>query len=144
MHCFFSYSPIIRAKRDIMAGESITLSYVDTLKPTPLRREQLHRDKKFWCECARCIDPTEFGSNCSALSCPKCKGPVLPGGDNDGESWACNDCANYSIVASKAGDILLDSYRGKLESTVLDAWKSWCSYLHPAYLQRAPRSQAQA
>lgn len=108
----------LRAKRDIGKGESITLSYVDTLKPTPLRREQLSKDKKFWCECARCLDPTEFGSNCSALSCPQCRGPVLPEDDDDGGIWACKskNCADYSIAASKAKDILHDMYR---ESTVL-------------------------
>ena len=90
---------------------------MDALKPTPLRREQLSRDKKFWCECARCLDPTEFGSNCSALSCPKCRGPVLPEGDNEG-IWACKSCADYSMAASKAKDILHDTYRGKFESSL--------------------------
>ena len=104
--------PTIRAKRDIRKGERITLSYVDTLKPTPLRREQLRRDKKFWCECARCRDPTEFGSNCSALRCPRCGGPVLPDAD-DGGIWACRNCPHYSLAASKAEEILHESYKGK-------------------------------
>ena len=114
LNCKTYFNCNIRAKRDIRKGESITLSYVDTLKPTPLRREQLSKDKKFWCECARCLDPTEFGSNCSALSCPQCRGPVLPEDDDGGGgTWACKNCLDYSIAASKAKDILHDAYRGK-------------------------------
>ena len=51
----------VRARTDIKRGESITISYVDTVLPTPIRRRRLLRDKRFRCECERCRHRTELG-----------------------------------------------------------------------------------
>ena len=45
---------------DIKRGESITISYVDTVLPTPIRRRRLLKDKRFRCECERCRHRTEL------------------------------------------------------------------------------------
>ena len=37
----------------------------------------MKQSKCFWCSCARCQDPTEFGTYLSALNCSKCGGKVL-------------------------------------------------------------------
>ena len=50
----------VRARADIKRGESVTISYVDTVLPTPVRRATLLRDKRFRCECRRCRHRTEL------------------------------------------------------------------------------------
>lgn len=44
------------------------------MQGTLKRREFMHAGKLFWCSCARCADPKELGTDCSALVCPKCRG----------------------------------------------------------------------
>ncbi len=41
--------------------------YTHSLWGTHSRREHLFNAKKFWCECPRCGDPTEFGTDFSTL-----------------------------------------------------------------------------
>ncbi len=41
--------------------------YTHSLWGTHSRREHLYNAKKFWCECPRCGDPTEFGTDFSTL-----------------------------------------------------------------------------
>ena len=45
----------------------------------------------FTCQCQRCRDPTEFGTNTSGLPCTvtDCSGLLLP---LDSESWRCTVC----------------------------------------------------
>lgn len=51
----------IRAGRDIAGGEHLSIMYTHSLWGTHARREHLNKVKKFWCQCARCQDPTELG-----------------------------------------------------------------------------------
>ena len=57
----------VRARADIKRGEGVTISYVDTVLPTPIRRKRLLRDKRFRCECERCRHRTELGSDVMLL-----------------------------------------------------------------------------
>ena len=54
----------------------------------------LQQTKHFTCECQRCLDPSEFGTNLSAIRCPKCKiGDVLPlKPTNLKTDFECQDC----------------------------------------------------
>ncbi|KAJ1529909.1 hypothetical protein ONE63_006638 [Megalurothrips usitatus] len=81
----------LRASVPIPKGHAITLSYAYTVQGTLKRREHLKESKFFDCCCARCSDPTELGSMCSALVCPRCGRPsVLPVEPLQADSpWRC-------------------------------------------------------
>ena len=55
------------------------------------RQEFLLDHWYFTCQCQRCRDPTEFGTNTSGLPCTvtDCSGLLLP---LDSESWRCTVC----------------------------------------------------
>ena len=50
-----------KAGRDITKGEHLSIMYTHSLWGTQARRSHLNDAKKFWCNCNRCADPTEFG-----------------------------------------------------------------------------------
>ncbi len=101
----------LRAREDIKKGDSITISYADTLLPTPLRRANLARDKKFECGCKRCMDPTELGSHCGALRCEEwCQGAMLPVAKFT--SWTCQKCKEGKKAAADAESLMKEVYRG--------------------------------
>ena len=54
----------------------------------------LQGTKQFTCECHRCLDPCELGTNLAAMRCPKCKtGDVLPiKPTNLKTDFKCRDC----------------------------------------------------
>lgn len=68
-----SYAILLRTSRRVREREALTLSYAYTLQGTLKRRSFMHEGKLFWCRCARCADPRELGSDCSALVCPACR-----------------------------------------------------------------------
>ncbi|XP_017777961.1 PREDICTED: protein msta [Nicrophorus vespilloides] len=106
---------LITAGVDIKKGEHLSICYTDPLWGTANRRHHLQQTKFFWCSCSRCQDVTEFGTNFSALKCPKkdCKGYALPKTfkeDNlelSDKSWFCTTC-NYEVGAGEVGGILQD------------------------------------
>lgn len=105
-NCYFSYDKknefkmIVRAAREIKKGEQITTCYGNVLWGTQARREQLFKMKYFSCECARCSDPTEFGTNFSSLKCigmedgNECDGTQVPLKSSNGKDteFACSKC----------------------------------------------------
>lgn len=91
----YNYRMQIHACRDIPAGEEITTSYTKILWDTTARRLHLYRTKQFWCDCARCADPTEMATYLAALKCRKttCPGKLLPQAPLEGRSdWKCDTC----------------------------------------------------
>lgn len=70
----------ISATRLIKKDEEIVTSYSQLLWSTNSRRMQNLISKQFLCRCKRCIDPTECGTNLSAIRCQNkaCCGIVLP------------------------------------------------------------------
>ena len=70
-----------------------------TLAPTflsELFQLILSQTKFFRCQCQRCLDPSEFGSNLSALRCTVCSvGFVLPERPTDPlTDYVCKNCGN--------------------------------------------------
>ena len=61
----------VQAQTRISKGQEIVVSLVQTLEPTWKRRARLMRDFMLACNCKRCSDPTELGSNLSALKVRK-------------------------------------------------------------------------
>lgn len=86
----------VRASKVIKKGEQIFNSYTKFLWGTQQRRVHLAYSKNFLCKCERCLDPTEHGSNISALKClrPGCDNVLLPVDPLAIKSmWECNKCA---------------------------------------------------
>jgi len=82
------FSITVRAGRDITEGEHISTMYSHAMWGTVARREHLFGTKKFWCECVRCKDVTEFGSNMSTILSDG--EPMLPSDPLDMNSdWVC-------------------------------------------------------
>uniref|UniRef100_A0A182MY56 SET domain-containing protein n=1 Tax=Anopheles dirus TaxID=7168 RepID=A0A182MY56_9DIPT len=106
----------VRVLRDVGAGESLTLTYAYTLQGTLQRRQHLKDEKFFLCRCRRCSDPTELGTNCSALACSNCRrGYILPVNPLDPTAeWRCQHCP--SRMACEAVVLLLDSLSRQLET----------------------------
>jgi len=57
----------VKAGRDIQKGEHLSIMYTHSLWGTQARRAHLNDAKKFWCQCQRCSDSTEFGTEFSTL-----------------------------------------------------------------------------
>lgn len=73
------------APNDIRKDEKLSICYSDSLWGTLNRQNHLQQTKLFQCECDRCRDVTEFGTNYSAIKCPgkmgedtSCPGEMLP------------------------------------------------------------------
>lgn len=84
---------VVKSCEAILEGEEIFHSYSRITWNTFTRRYHLARTKHFLCNCLRCQDSTEFGSNLSALYCDICAGIVLPSDPlNFKTEWECKTC----------------------------------------------------
>uniref|UniRef100_A0A182KF08 MYND-type domain-containing protein n=1 Tax=Anopheles christyi TaxID=43041 RepID=A0A182KF08_9DIPT len=64
---------VLVATVDIPEGGVIHASYTQPLLGTVQRRLALRQAKCFDCTCARCTDPTEYGTSASGFRCPNCR-----------------------------------------------------------------------
>lgn len=64
----------------VRKGEHLSICYSDALWGTDSRRNHLQQTKMFRCDCKRCSDVTEMGTNYSAVKCngDGCAGLALP------------------------------------------------------------------
>ena len=84
------FSAVLRAKREILEGEEISIHYVPVSLGQPQRAVSLSTVWFFECACARCSDPSEFGTYVSALKCGEChEGLLLPENPRPGAAWRC-------------------------------------------------------
>jgi len=83
------------ASQPIKKGKPIKWNYGRALDTTWTRQVNLLEHKYFSCQCERCLDPTELGSNLSSLKCreEKCEGLTIPKNSMTmkGE-WICLKC----------------------------------------------------
>lgn len=87
------FSAVLRAKREILVGEEISIQYVPVSLGQPQRAVSLGSVWCFECACARCSDPSEFGTYVSALKCQECaEGLLLPEQPGLGAAWRCRFC----------------------------------------------------
>ncbi|XP_044738650.1 SET domain-containing protein SmydA-8-like [Chrysoperla carnea] len=99
---------LVIAGQDIKADEHISICYVDPLWGTANRRHFLLETKYFKCNCARCNDPTEFGTMFNAIKCKEkdCEGYLLPKtfieqkDTEDEPKWYCSKCFRSQDGAS--------------------------------------------
>lgn len=93
-----NYKITMRAGQLIKKGEHLSIMYTHMLWGTQMRQEHLLTNKYFVCKCERCLDPTELGTNISALKCigdigKSCGGTLLPKNPIDiTTDWFCNKC----------------------------------------------------
>ena len=84
------FSVVLRARTEILEGEEISIQYVPASLGQPQRGASLGSVWRFECACARCSDPSEFGTWVSALKCAQChEGLVLPERPREGAAWRC-------------------------------------------------------
>lgn len=137
----------VQAKAFIAAGQEITVSLAHDLEPTWKRRARLYRDHLLLCRCSRCSDPTELGSNLSALGCPKCGGggggagggAILPQNPLDFNSvWSCRVHRGIRMSARSAQrlqlDLQADLYKAGTTTTIPRLQRQISGYsdlLHP-------------
>ncbi|XP_030378207.1 SET domain-containing protein SmydA-8 [Scaptodrosophila lebanonensis] len=111
-----SFAIYLRTSRRVREHEALTLSYAYTLQGTLKRRDFMHDGKLFWCQCQRCADPRELGTDCSALICGGCKAGTVRAAkplDQDAD-WTCDRC-DYRLSATQLVR-LLDRINNDLES----------------------------
>ncbi|XP_064539705.1 SET domain-containing protein SmydA-8 isoform X2 [Drosophila montana] len=111
-----SYAILLRTSRVVRDQEPLTLSYAYTLQGTLKRRSFIQGGKLFWCQCQRCADPRELGSDCSALVCKSCQlGSMRATSPLDQSAdWACDRCAHR--LGAVQLERLLDRINDDLES----------------------------
>lgn len=130
-----TYKLTVRASTRIPLGHPITLSYAYTLQSTQKRREHLLENKFFECRCQRCSDPTELGTYCGALLCPKCdNGLVLCDKPLDFDStWSCTSsrsyCPGYTISATSM-NLLLNRVSQEVEQIDCNDIQAMEQFLH--------------
>lgn len=89
-----NYRITVRTTTPVKKGQDLFSSYTFSLHPTLVRRANLAYSKYFDCDCQRCADPKELGTNMSSLKCTKCEpGLVLSTNPLDAAApWKCTDC----------------------------------------------------
>lgn len=79
---------------DLEPGQQLQHSYSYTLNGTAQRQEHLKTGKYFDCDCKRCKDPTELGTNFSTFKCSKCEDGWLLWSDPLGKSLIFSNSRN--------------------------------------------------
>ncbi|XP_013101327.2 SET domain-containing protein SmydA-8 isoform X2 [Stomoxys calcitrans] len=84
----------LRAMVDLESGQQLQHSYSYTLYGTAQRQEHLKAGKYFTCDCKRCKDPAELGTNFSTFKCSKCEDGWLLCQDplDASTEWKCTLC----------------------------------------------------
>jgi len=103
------------AKKRLLEGEEVTITYCSTMLGTPARQKKLVKSKGFQCLCSRCQDPSEAGTVTGGLKCSKCRKKnilprIFPG--KQGLAWEC-DCG-FQANSDKV-DNLLDGLETELK-----------------------------
>ncbi len=84
-------------------GEAITATYTQSLWPTLNRRSHLNAVKHFWCQCQRCADAGELGTDLAGLRCATCADLVLSDDPLDpAAAWSCRRCRRPVSAAQAA------------------------------------------
>ncbi|KAF2367824.1 Zinc finger MYND-type [Trinorchestia longiramus] len=104
-----SYQLTLKAAVNIKEGEHLSTIDTHILWGTAARRDHLKSTRFFMCTCRRCADPTELGTNFSALRCIKCPlGFLMSAAPLDQlADWICTSC-NATITADRANEITLE------------------------------------
>lgn len=124
-NCYYIFNPsqkyqiTMHAGRDIRQGEHMSIMYTNMLWGTLMRQEHLLTNKYFICQCTRCLDPTELGSNLSTVKCigdigKYCDGVMFAKNPIDiATDWHCTRC-DVSI-SNEQLDFILSSIENEVD-----------------------------
>lgn len=120
----------------IRKGEVISATYTNSLWSTIDRRDHLKMSKCFWCQCARCSDPTEFGSYMSATRCSRCTGDLqhLVSDDplNNEANFSCEKCSNIQKASQiRTGNMTIANELKELDRSKLENLTGFLSKYEP-------------
>ena len=78
----------------IKEGEEITTRYTTPQLGTMRRQQLVQSQWYFTCQCKRCLDPTELGTQANSAMCPNCSsGIIVPATPTNLTShWTCDSC----------------------------------------------------
>lgn len=93
------------AGQDIERGHIITYNNAIVMLSTRERREQLQKTKHILCECQRCVDPTELGTNIGSIKCTNCNSGYYRICECCEFSWTCQDC-KHKVSSEKLENLL--------------------------------------
>ncbi|ERL91523.1 hypothetical protein D910_08853 [Dendroctonus ponderosae] len=86
---------VVKATTFIQKNVELFHSYTRIIWGTTTRLYHLHKTKHFICKCARCEDPTEFGTYMGSVLCKLCRGIVSSTNPEKAFArWQCQDCKN--------------------------------------------------
>ncbi|XP_061718853.1 SET domain-containing protein SmydA-8 isoform X1 [Cydia pomonella] len=99
------YNMALIATVPISKGEPITATYTQSLWGTLDRRRHLKINKCFDCDCDRCKDPTEFGTNLGNIYCSVCNSGGAANGAmlmstnplDETANWKCEKCDHFIL-----------------------------------------------
>jgi len=124
---------VLRARRPIKAGDEVCISYLPEhglLQSAPVRRQELHTTKRFWCGCERCAGEKDLSRG---LSCSKCKGtifartPTGPAQDEEAtllpSQFVGQSCISCGLAVTKQHAKTLSSHEKRLKTTVAQLTK---------------------
>ena len=97
------FSVVLRARREIVSGEEITIQYVPASLGQPARGSLLSSGWHFLCHCPRCLDVTEFGTFVSAIKCSQCReGLILAENSSQRQVWRCRSVSPVTCPPSSS------------------------------------------
>ena len=98
---------VVRAVVSIQAGEEITTQYRGPNTGNILRRPDFPSNWMFQCSCPRCSDPTELGTQASAVKCDLChQSTMLPRSSDINSDYHCADC-DHSVPLETIRDMTM-------------------------------------
>lgn len=84
---------LVRTGMPLEAGDPMYVTYTGTTMPLWERKSCLKENYFFVCECKRCSDPTEMGTDFSNPRCPECYNSLMqPHTWLDATNWVCPKC----------------------------------------------------
>jgi len=119
---------VLRARRAIKAGDEVCISYLPEhglMQSAPVRRNELHDTKRFWCSCERCTGPQDLSRG---FVCPRCsEGKVFahtpePGPAQDDTLLAAQlvgaVCSTCGEALSKKDAVRLAGQEKRIKKTI--------------------------
>ena len=106
----------VRAMTPILKGQEIFNKYTSFFAGQIERSELVQNNWNFCCECPRCKDPSDLGSNFDSLNCSACKGSMFPDGNDLCSPWVCGKCG--TSMAREKVKTMEDKLASKIAESV--------------------------
>ena len=88
------WTVIVVGAVDILEGEDVVRSFVQSTMSAIIRKRKLEDEWNLKCKCERCNDPTELGSHTNTVFCETCGGFMLLHNVLDANNDAVWKCEN--------------------------------------------------